>query len=61
MVLIDQNDELKLLDQWLYEAYRAADGDLPTWGQCSPEVRGRWAAVADAAAEWAALENAPEE
>lgn len=61
MVLIDENDELKLLDQWLYEAYRAAAGDLPAWNQCSPEVRECWTAVANAAAEWAALENAPEE
>ena len=69
MVLIDENNELKMLDQVLYEAYKAAAGGvsavtgdpLPTWDQCSPKVRECWAAVARAAADWAAMENAPEE
>lgn len=62
MVLIDENDELKLLDQFLYEAYKSATvPPLPEWKDCPAPAREAWAAVANAAAEWAALENAPDE
>lgn len=62
MVLIDENDELKLLDQFLYEAYKnATEPPPPEWKDCSLATREAWAAVANAAAEWAAIENAPEE